>query len=102
MFKKITGLLILLSFLLIKGAPLFAAGQHTQNAVVCCTDQATDDTSDAEKENKQLETADEDFGSQPVLEPASLTISKKAGHIIVPDIPAPYLSLPYPPPNSWS
>lgn len=102
MFKKIAGLLILLSFLLIKGAPLFAAWQHTQNAVACCTDQTTDDTSDAEKENKQLETPDEDFGGQPVLEPASLTIVKKARHIIVPDVSAPYISLPYPPPNSCS
>jgi hypothetical protein len=102
MFKKIAGLLILLSFLLVKTAPLFAANQHAQSAVLCSTDQSADDAADAEKENKQLETADEDFGGQPVLEPAYLTISKKAGHIIVPDIPAPYLSLPYPPPNSCS
>lgn len=102
MLKKITGLLILLSFLFIKGAPLFAADQHPQNALVYCTDQSTDDTSDAEKENKQLETTDEDFTGQPVLEPASLIITKKTGHIIVPGITAPYISLPYPPPNSCS
>lgn len=102
MFKKITGLLILLSFLLIKSAPLFAAGQHPQNAVVYCTDQSADDTSDAEKENKQLETTDEDFAGQPVMEPAFLTITNKTGHIIVPGITAPYISLPYPPPNSCS
>ncbi|WP_316811934.1 hypothetical protein [Pedobacter heparinus] len=103
MFKRITGILILLSFLLVKSTALFAVQQQDQNTVVISTQQDTDDktnTPDAEKESKQLETVDEDFPDQPILYLASLTLSKKAGHLIVPEITAPYISLPYPPPNS--
>lgn len=103
MFKRITGILILLSFLLVKSTSLFAVQQQDQQTMVMGTHQDTDDkanTPDAEKESKQLETIDEDFPDQPVLYLTALTLSKKAGHLIVPDVTAPYISLPYPPPNS--
>jgi len=103
MFKRIAGIFILLSFLLVKSTPLFAVEQQLKNVVVAGAAQSTDDSApDAEKESKQLEIADEDFPGQPVLLLASLTLSKKTGHIIVPAVTAPYISLPYPPPNSCS
>jgi hypothetical protein len=100
MFKRITGLFILLTFLLVKSTSLFAVEQQQQNPAVMSAQQGMDDhTADAEKESKQLETIDEDFPDQPVLYLASLTLSKKEGHVIVPPITPPYISLPYPPPN---
>ena len=98
MFKKLTGILILLSFLLIKSTSLLASDHH-QHAISCCAGQGADDAADAEKETKQLEIADEDLLIQPALGPAFLVLSKKPAHLTVPDIQAPYLSLPYPPPN---
>lgn len=103
MFKRITGIFILLSFLLVKSTSLFAVEQQDQNAVVMSVQQDADDkghSPDAEKESKQLETIDEDFPDQPVLYLAALILSNKAGHLLVPEVTAPYISLPYPPPNS--
>lgn len=98
MFKKLTGIFILLSFLLIKSTSLLAV-DHKQNAISCCAGQGADDAADAEKETKQLEIADEDLLVQSPLGPVFLILSKKPAHLTVPGILAPYLSLPYPPPN---
>lgn len=98
MFKKLTGIFILLSFLLIKSTSLLAADQQ-QNVISCCAAQGADDAQDAEKENKQLEIADEDLLVHPPFGPIFLILSNKPAQLTVPDIIAPYLSLPYPPPN---
>lgn len=98
MLKKLTGLLILLSFLLVKSTSLFAVLQDAE-IVVSMQQQAADETPDTDKESKQLEITDEDFMNQPVVSPAFLTLSKKIRAIDVPNIPAPYMALPYPPPN---
>lgn len=98
MFRKLTGIFILLSFLLIKSTSLLAAGQQ-QSVISCCAAQGTDDAADAEKESKQFEIADEDLLVQPPFGPIFLTLSNKPAHLTVPDIISPYLSLPYPPPN---
>lgn len=103
MFRRITGLFVLLTFLLVKAVPLFAADrQDVQNTIIYCIGQETDDNSETEEESKQIESADEDFIGQPLFELASLTIAKKATHIIVPDVMALCISLPYPPPDYGS
>ncbi len=98
MFKKLTGIFILLSFLLIKSTSLLAADLK-QHAISCCVAQDADDAADAEKETKQLEIADEDLLIQPAFGPTFLILSEKPVQLTVPHILAPYLSLPYPPPN---
>ena len=98
MFKKLTGIFILLSFLLIKSTSLLAA-DYRQNVISSCAEQGTDEPADAEKETKQLEIADEDLLIQAPVGPVFLILSKKPVHLTVPGILAPYLSLPYPPPN---
>jgi hypothetical protein len=100
MLKKLTGLFILLLFLLVKSTSLFAVDAHKKSMIIYHAEQNTDETPDAEKETKQLEIADEDFINQAVTGPVSLILSKKQVHIVVQRITAPYISLPYPPPNA--
>ncbi|MEQ7799361.1 hypothetical protein ABDJ41_06065 [Pedobacter sp. ASV1-7] len=103
MFRRITGLFVLLTFLLVKAVPLFASDhQRVQNTLICCIHHGTDENSEAEEESKQIESADEDFIGEPLFELASLTIAKKAAHITVPDVMALCISLPYPPPDYCS
>nr|WP_121272896.1 hypothetical protein [Pedobacter schmidteae] len=106
MFKKLTGLFILLCFFLVKSTPLFAAHQHEhqQNVVTCCADQNTADQNageneDSQKECKQFEIADEDFIGQPGIQLNAITLTKKLRSLEILCVPAPYIALPYPPPN---
>lgn len=103
MFNRITGLLILLCFLLVKAVPLFSGEhRHLQNTLLCCILQGDNEPSEAEKESKQLEISDEDFNDQSLLELPSLTIAKHTRHIIVSDVMALSIALPYPPPDRCS
>lgn len=103
MFTRITGLFILLSFLLVKAAPLCSSDyRHLQNTLLYCTWHGDGETSETENESKQFETVDEDFNDQPLLILPALTIAKHTGHIIVPDVMAIYIALPYPPPDHCS
>lgn len=99
MFKKLTGIIILLSFLLVKSTPLLAMDSHAYNLITCCSEQGTDDTPDTEKESQQLEIADEDFIGDYVSVPGYFMLSKKTTLFNDPRINTPYISLPYPPPN---
>jgi|GEM_PF-1277257 len=100
MLKKLTGIFILLSFLLGKGAPLFAIDNDKQNIIVSCAEQhGTDDTSDTDKESKQLETIDEDFIQECMVAAGFLMLSNDATPFNIGRISTPYISLPYPPPN---
>lgn len=98
MLKRLIGIIILLAFLMLKSTLLPAAHQK-QNLISYATEQAAEDGSDAEKENKQLEIADEELLVQPTLVPVSLTLCTISSHLKVAAILSPYLSLPYPPPN---
>ena len=100
MLRKITGLLILISFLLIKSTPLFAADQYVQKVSVCCTEQQhTDEDQDTEKETKQLEITDEAFIDGTDVKELISSFSEKLWPAIVPGIFSIYMALPYPPPN---
>lgn len=100
MLKKLTGIFILLSFLLVKSTPLFAMDSHKQNVIINCAEQHdTDDTSDSDKERKQLETIDEDFILECIAVPGFLMLSDQGTVFNVGRVNTPYLSLPYPPPN---
>ena len=100
MLRKITGLLILISFLLIKSTPLFAADQYGQKVTVSCTELNTDEDQDAEKETKQLEIADEDFIDGADAKELISSFSGKIWPAMVPGIFFTYIALPYPPPNA--
>lgn len=100
MFKKISGILILLSFLLVKSTPLFAADNFKHTIVSNAAEQQeADDTPDADKESKQLETVDEDFIQESMAVRIFLILSKSIVHSNTPYISTPYISLPSPPPN---
>jgi hypothetical protein len=100
MLKKLTGIFILLSFLLVKSTPLFAIDKYKQSITISCTEEpSADDTSDSEKENKQLETIDEDFIQACIALPGFLMLSNQTTLFNVGRINTPYISLPYPPPN---
>ncbi|WP_316814788.1 hypothetical protein [Pedobacter nyackensis] len=99
MFKKLTGIIILLSFLLVKSTPLFAMDNHTYDLIACCSEQGTDDTPDTEKGSQQLEITDEDFTGDYVVVPGFLMLLKTTTPFNDPRINTPYISLPYPPPN---
>lgn len=107
MLKKLTGLFILLCFFLVKSTPLFAAHkhEHQQNVMTCCAEQNTADQNtageneDSQKECKQFEIADEDFIGQPAVQLNAITLNKKLRPLEILCVPAPYIALPYPPPN---
>lgn len=99
MLKKLTGIFILLSFLLIKSSPLFAMDHCKHDVTVCCAEQGGDENPDAEKESQQLEITDEDFIQQSIKIPGFLLLTKKAILFNDARINTPYISLPYPPPN---
>jgi hypothetical protein len=99
MFKKITGLLILISFLLIKSMPLFAADQYVEKVVTCSIEHNTEDNQDAEKETKQLEIGDEDFIDGAKVKEIVSFFSTKIWPTAVPCVFSTYIALPYPPPN---
>lgn len=99
MFKQLTGIFILLSFLLVKSTSLFAVDKHQQHLSVCYAEQASDEVPDVEKDCKQLEIMDEDSIAHPISSPFFLVLSKKLVLIAAANINAPYISLPYPPPN---
>lgn len=100
MFKQLTGIFILLSFLLVKSSPLFAMDQHQQNMTLNCAAEPLDaDTADADKEGKQLETIDEDFIQECISIPGFVMLSSQLIIFNVGHLSTPYISLPYPPPN---
>ncbi|TKC57586.1 hypothetical protein FBD94_20100 [Pedobacter hiemivivus] len=99
MFRRLTGIFILLSFLLVKSTSLFAIDKHQQHLSVCSTEQEADEVPDLEKECKQLEIMDEDYISHPISNPFFLLLSKKLILSGVANISDPYISLPYLPPN---
>lgn len=99
MLKKLTGIFILLCFFLVKSTSLFAVDQHQPSNIACCAEQGADETPDAEKESKQLEISDEDFMQETIAVPLCLMLPKNPVPFNAPDITAPYISLPYPPPN---
>lgn len=94
------GILILLSFLLVKSVPLFAADNCGHNlSTYCIGHDAADETSDTEKELQQLEITDEDFIQESINIPGYLMLTKKTTFFNIPRINTPYITLPYPPPN---
>lgn len=99
MFRRLTGIFILLSFLLVKSTSLFAVDKHQQYLSVCASGQETGEVPDLEKECKQLEIMDEDYISHLISSPFFFTLSRKLILSGVANISAPYISLPYPPPN---
>lgn len=100
MFRKLTGILILLSFLMVKTSALVS---HYGSAVY--TNQYMDhqetELPDDSKEIKQLE-----FSLDEEVVPYSFWVDQfspleKLNHFSFPEIIENYLSLPNPPPNSY-
>lgn len=104
MLKTLTGIFILLSFLLVKSTPLFAMDKGKPELTVDVTaggagQHSADDTSDSDKEGKQLETIDEDMIQKCMALPGFLMLSNQITLFNAGRISTPYISLPYPPPN---
>ncbi|ETZ23939.1 hypothetical protein [Pedobacter sp. V48] len=98
MLKKLTGILILLSFLLVKHVSLFTVTDHKQTVSIHHTDQDTEN-SEEEKELKNLELTDDVFIHQPIVDLAHTLTSKRVNYSFVSRTVTSVISLPYPPPE---
>ena len=114
MFRKLTGIFILLCFLLVKNSPLMildvSEGLVSMLAPPATPVQSEDQENPNEQDNnqvpeenkssKQLEYADEDFiyQSEESFIPV-LALSKKLDHYYVKQVSSTYFSLPHPPPD---
>lgn len=108
MFRKLTGIFILLCFLLVKNSPLaifdtfiqpvsFSTLSMEQEAPA---EQESNETPEESKSSKQLEYADEDFIYQSALNFIHvLHLSKRLDNHYVKQISPTYFSLPHPPPD---
>lgn len=98
MFRRITGLFIILSFLLVKSTPLFAFNKLSK-----CVDSTHEHdfggSSGEEKEIKQLEIIEDDFIDRPLINASSFTLAKEASDFAYPATRTIWLSLINPPPN---
>lgn len=114
MFRKITGILILLCFLLVKNSPLaiFDTFKHTASLSMLSTlsslppgqelpaEQESNECPEESESSKQLEYADEDFIYQSELNFIHvLSLSKRLDNHYVKQISPTYFSLPHPPPD---
>jgi len=114
MFRKLTGIFILLCFLLVKNSPL-AIFDTFKHAVSLSTlsklsmlpmeqelpaEQESNESPEENKSSKQLEYADEDFIYQSELNFMHvLSLSKRLDNHYVKQISPTYFSLPHPPPD---
>ncbi|RZM26305.1 MAG: hypothetical protein EOO88_17440 [Pedobacter sp.] len=111
MFRKLTGIFILLCFLLVKNSPLaiFDTSRHNVSLSVSSmlpieqelpVEQDSNETPQESKSSKQLEYADEDFIYQSELNFIHvLSLSKRLDNHYVKQISPTYFSLPHPPPD---
>lgn len=99
MLKQLTGILILLSFLLVKHASLFPVTDDKKTVAIHQTDHDSE-TSEEEKELKNLELTDDVFIHQPTVDLAHTLTSKKVNYTYVKRTVTSVISLPYPPPEA--
>jgi len=114
MFRKLTGIFILLCFLLVKNSPLAIFDTFIQPVSFSTlsalsplsmeqeapAEQESNETPEESKSSKQLEYADEDFIYQSALNFIHvLHLSKRLDNHYVKQISPTYFSLPHPPPD---
>lgn len=99
MLKQLTGILILLSFLLVKHVSLLPVADHKQTVAIHQADQDSE-TSEEEKELKNLELTDDIFIHQPTAELVLTLTSKKVNYSYVTRTVTSVISLPSPPPEA--
>ena len=106
MVRKLTGILILLCFLLVKNSPLFVLDSMKQLVAVeaLCgvgdLDQEEKNLPEENKTSKLLEYADEDLIHQQVMNfTYILPLAKRLDVNFNKQTTAAYFSLPYPPPR---
>jgi len=101
MSRKIACIFILLSFLLVKNTSLFIVLKNLPDTSVCQENCADNDTSESEKENKELKSFD-DFIHQPILYLRVVFIGYRLHEQPILNITLPYISKPYTPPDLTS
>jgi hypothetical protein len=106
MVRKLTGIFILLCFLLIKNSPFYIFDTFKQPVVFAALntvgdlDQESKEVPEENKGSKQLEYADEDFIHLQVLNfTPVLPLASQLNVHFSKQTSAAYLSLPYPPPD---
>jgi hypothetical protein len=103
MFRKLTGILILLSFLTFKNSPLFVFDVVKQAISLSEGERGDNEVPEETKSAKHLEFADEDFLHQSTLNfILELPFSKRPFDRYVRQTSTAYFSLPYPPPDGNS
>ena len=109
MLRKLTGIFILLCFLLIKNSPLFIFDTFRQPIVLSAmlsqsdTEQESNEVPEENKASKQLECADEDFIHLQSLNFTPVLPLAKQLHVhYSKQTTAAYFSLPHPPPDGNS
>lgn len=98
MFRKIAGLLILISFMLVKADALFTVLEKQYAVEQHQDDQGAEKSAENEKETKSFEIADELIPHQ-VPVPALVELTQKLNHIGLPYVPAVHIAVWGPPPN---
>ena len=104
MFRRLTGLLILFSFLWIKGGVSFdlqtsVKAIHSQHATSDDQDESGQNSGEDQKENKLLELADEFIEDHSYDLPELSVTVRKSSLARVPEVLSPSISIPSPPPN---
>lgn len=114
MFRKLTGIFILLCFLLVRNSPLAIFDTLIQPVSVSMVstfsmlpmeqelpaEQDSNETPEESKSSKQLEYADEDFIYQSESNFLHvLSLSKRLDNHYIEQISPTYFSLPHPPPD---
>jgi len=99
MLRQLAGILILLSFLLVKSEGLVSALEVFKPAVTQqANQQDADQSADDEKESKSQEFADE-YIHERIIVPLPVERPKKLNHMDFPDTAAVHMAVWGPPPN---
>lgn len=100
MIRKVSCLLILFSFLLVKTGPLYAIAFHQMNTELAAAEQEKEVPEEDHKRGERAEVPDEDFAGQPGLAVAVLVFARPFPLLGFPDTVKVYLTLSNPPPDT--
>jgi len=103
MFRKLTGICILLCFLLVKNSPLYLFDSFKHSISFSTSESEKSELPEENKTTKHFESADEEFIHQSVESVISvLSLSKRLDFHYNKQTSTAYFSLPHPPPDGNS
>lgn len=100
MFRRITGLIIIISFFLVKGASLFVIEYESKNAAHHFNlEQSAKELPEENKDTKSFELMDDSIICQQLLIPMPLALSTLQNSETFQQVTTVYITLLNPPPN---